>query len=185
MKKNNVKYGISESKVLIIIFIVILLPIIFLIYVKYSVKQMFNSTPDIYVINKITDDMNSDSDLQQNESKPFFLRGTRLPEDSNNIFVCNDNKRDPAHWISFELPKNKIPTLVEKITKVKYAAFINGIYSKHSFINDGPEVGKDKSLTKEYWDIINVKNGCHYEKKLFYCGVDIDRGKIFICEWSI
>ena len=186
MKKNIVKYGISETKILILIFIIILLPVIFLLYVKYSVEQMFSSTPDIYVINKVADDTNPDSNIPQNESKPFFWRGIRLPEDSNNIFICNDNSfMDPAHWLSFQLPKNKIPALVEKITKVKYTAFVNGIYSKYSFINGGPAVGKDKILVNEYWDINNVKNGCHYEIKLFYCGVDIDRGKIFICEWSM
>ncbi len=185
MEKNSVKHEMREKKIFLFISIVVALSAIFILYFYISLHRFFNVPPRIFITDKITYDINSDLDFQKIASQATLGQGLPLPVDSINIFACNDKQRDPAYWLAFELPKDEIPSYVEKITGVKFTAYINGISSMYSFIHNGPKKTGGKYLAKEYWDLSKVINGYHYEKEFFYCGVDIDRNKIYLCRWSM
>ena len=161
-----------------VIFVTIAIAI-FLISLKYLMSNMFYSPPDIFLITELTQEVLSDSQFQRITSRA--TRGNRLPDESRNIFACNDYNRDPAYWLVFELPKDKIPSFVKEITGVEFEKLTDGISSKYSWVNKGPYNSRDGLLGASYWDLNAVENGCRFENVNFYCGVDIKRGKIFLC----
>jgi len=151
--------------------------------VTRMVRDMFYSPPVIFKTFEPNEEMYSDYYFR--EILGWTTHGDRLPNESRNIFACNDRNRDPALWLTFELPKDKIPSFIEKITEIKFEELANGIYSKHSHINEGPRNWKDGFLGEPYWDLDTVENGRHFEEDFFYCGVDTERGKIFLCRWTM
>ena len=165
--------------VVILVFIAIA---IFLMSLKYFMSNMFYSPPDIFTTIELTQEVRSDSEFQNIVSRT--IRSNGLPDESRNIFACKDSNRDPAYWLAFELPKDKIPSFVKKITGMELEELTNGISSKPSSINKGPHNWRDGPLGEQYWDLSAVENGSHFEDGFFYCGVDTKRGKIFLCYWT-
>ena len=154
-------------------------------FLEYLMSNLFDSPPDIFTIAEPTYEVRSDYEFKRIESKA--TRGNGLPQESRNIFACGDHNRDPAYWLAFELPKDKIPLFVKKITGIEFENLTDGILSKHSHINKGPRKSRDCYLGEQYWDLSTVENGRHFENKddFFYCGIDTKRGKIFLCRWSM
>ncbi len=166
---------------------IILVPIviaIFLISIEHLTSNLFYSPPDIFTTIELTQEVRSDNQFQNIISRT--IRSNGLPDESRNIFACKDSNRDPAYWLVFELPKDKIPLFVKKITGIELEELANGISSKHSHINKGPYNWRDGPLGEQYWDLSTVKNGRHFmdEDNSFYCGIDTKRGKIFLCHWT-
>ena len=182
MVKRNIITAIAISLILIAI------PV-FLLSLKFSLQYLmegfFYTPPAIFTIIEPTPEVRSDYQFQRIVSRA--TRGNGLPKESRNIFACDDNNRDPAYWLVFELPKDKIPSFVKKITGLELEELANGISSKHSSINKGPRNWRDGPLGEQHWDMSAVENGRHFENKddFFYCGIDTKRGKIFLCHWSM
>jgi hypothetical protein len=183
MKKNSIKNGINKTKILIIISIILLL-IIFLLSLKYSFNRIYSTSPDIIIATELTPEIISDYSFQNIVTMTTNGLGM-LPAESKNIFACNDKHRDPSYWLVFELPIDKVTSFIEEITKTQFETLVKGISSEHSFINDGPVKYGGEYIAEDYWNLNDVKNGSHYEKDFFYCGIDIDRCKIFFCCWSM
>jgi hypothetical protein len=175
-----VKRNIITAIVISLIFIAI---IIFPLSLQYLMPKMSFGPQVIFTISEPTHEVRSDYEFNRIESKT--TRGYGLPKESRNIFACSDNNRDPAYWLVFELPKDKIPPFVKKIIGKEFESLTDGILSKHSHINKDPRNSRDGYLGEQYWDLSTVENGRRFEDGLFYFGVDTTRGKIFLCRWSM
>jgi hypothetical protein len=174
-----VKRNIITAIVISLIFIAI---IIFPLSLQYLMPNLFYSPPDIFTITEPTQEEFSNSQFQYIVGRA--TRGKELPDESRNIFACKDSNRDPAYWLVFELPKDKIPSFVKKIIGIEFESLTDGILSKHSHINKGPHNWRDGPLGEQYWDLSDVENGRRFEEGLFYFGIDTTRGKIFLCYWT-
>ena len=155
---------------------------IFLISLKYLISNTFYTAPDIFTMIELTPEVRSVSEFQNIINRA--TRGKGLPDESRNIFACNDHNRDPAYWLVFELPKDNIPSFVKKITGTELEKLTDGIFSKYHHINKGPHNWRDGLLGAPYWDLNAVENGRRFEDVYFYFGVDIKRSKVFLCHWT-
>jgi hypothetical protein len=169
-------------------FIIILsIPVVLFLYLSFfALPKMFDTPAKIFVTPQLTDEISSDYEFKDIVARATLGNGWPLPKESKNIFACNDKAfQDPSYWLVFELPIVEVQSFVEKITKTKFTDFIDGVHSEYSHVNKRPKDWvKGNYVGKEYWDINSVTNGRHYEKEQFYCGVDMDRGKIFLCFWT-
>jgi hypothetical protein len=107
-----------------------------------------------------------------------------LPAHASNVFVCNDNRRDPAFWLAFDLPESEVQSFITGSLRLDLPDFVDGILSAHSSINSGP-MNRNGPLDAGQWNIGSLTSGMHYEEFGWFTGIDTNRHRVFICHWTM